>query len=138
MDSLCQQERLFWWGPLLWWMEVLKDAPAPNRSPGSALPMCVGIDGAVVPVLPLGTVVLATEDCHLLVVEEGHAAQRSPASVVHVAADVSCWGQRRGEGGKSQPGMGPQSPPSSFDSSLIGMHSLVCFRNRSSGYNGPL
>lgn len=49
------------------------------------------------PTLPFGTVVLATEDCHLLVVEEGHTAQRAPASVVHVAADISrCGEEERG------------------------------------------
>lgn len=66
------------------------------------------------PALPFGTVVLATEDCHLLVVEEGHAAQRSPASVVHVAADVSCWGEGRGEGGKNQPRLSPPIPTPLF------------------------
>lgn len=49
------------------------------------------------PTLPFSTVVLATEDCHLLVVKEGHAAQRAAPSVVHVATNVPCWGGR-GEG----------------------------------------
>lgn len=46
------------------------------------------------PTLPFSTVVLATEDCHLLVVKEGHTTQRAAPSVVHVATDVPCWGGR--------------------------------------------
>lgn len=38
--------------------------------------------------LPLGTVVLATEQCHLFVVEEGHSTEGSAVDVVYVAADV--------------------------------------------------
>lgn len=45
--------------------------------------------------LPFGTVVLATEHCHLFVVEEGHTTQRPSASAVHVAANVFCWGKER-------------------------------------------
>lgn len=38
--------------------------------------------------LPFSTVVLATEDGHLLVVEEGHSSQGPALGVVQVAADV--------------------------------------------------
>lgn len=44
--------------------------------------------------LPFGAVVLATEQCHLLVVKEGHAAQGSLVGVVDVAANVFCWGNK--------------------------------------------
>lgn len=38
--------------------------------------------------LPFSTVVLATEDCHLFVVEKGHTSQGPALGVVQVAADV--------------------------------------------------
>lgn len=45
--------------------------------------------------LPFCTVVLATEDGHLFVVEKGHASQGPTLGVVQVAADVLGFGERR-------------------------------------------
>lgn len=45
--------------------------------------------------LPFCTVVLATEDGHLLVVEKGHASQGPALGVIQVAADVLGFGERR-------------------------------------------
>lgn len=45
--------------------------------------------------LPFRTVVLATEDGHLFVVEKGHASQGSALGVIQVAADVLGFGERR-------------------------------------------
>lgn len=76
---------------------------------GAEQPRCVGLleEARCSPTtLPLGAVVLATEDCHLLVVQEGHAAQRPPPRAVHVAADVFRWGVRNG--GQSPPGPSPE------------------------------
>lgn len=44
--------------------------------------------------LPFSTVVLATEDCHLFVVEKGHTSQGPALGVVQVAADVLGCGER--------------------------------------------
>lgn len=45
--------------------------------------------------LPFCTVVLATEDSHLFVVEKGHASQGPTLGVIQVAADVLGFGERR-------------------------------------------
>lgn len=45
--------------------------------------------------LPFRTVVLATEDSHLFVVEEGHASQGPTLGVIQVAANVLGFGERR-------------------------------------------
>lgn len=42
--------------------------------------------------LPFSTVVLATEDCHLFVVEKGYPSQGPALGVVQVAADVLGYG----------------------------------------------
>lgn len=44
--------------------------------------------------LPFRTVVLAAEDSHLLVVEEGHAPKGPPLGVIPVAADVLGFGEK--------------------------------------------
>lgn len=44
--------------------------------------------------LPFSTVVLATEDCHLFVVEKGHTSQGPALGVVQVATDVLGYGER--------------------------------------------
>lgn len=61
--------------------------------------------GAGMGALPFCTVVLATEDSHLFVVEEGHASQGPTLGVIQVAADVLGFGERR----KSQIWGGGQS-----------------------------
>lgn len=45
--------------------------------------------------LPFCTVVLATEDSHLLVVKKGHASQGPALGVIQVAADVLGFGEKR-------------------------------------------
>lgn len=50
--------------------------------------------------LPFSTVVLATEDCHLFVVEKGYPSQGPALGVVQVAADVLGYGQRGRKGMK--------------------------------------
>lgn len=59
--------------------------------------------------LPFCTVVLATEDGHLFVVEKGHASKGPALGVIQVAADVLSFGKMRkvrsgvvGEGDKAE------------------------------------
>lgn len=50
--------------------------------------------------LPFSTVVLATEDCHLFVVEKGYPSQGPALGVVQVAADILGYGERGRKGMK--------------------------------------
>lgn len=45
--------------------------------------------------LPFCTVVLATEDGHLFVVEKGHTSKGPALGVIQVAADVLSFGKMR-------------------------------------------
>lgn len=67
--------------------------------------------------LPFCTVVLATEDGHLFVVEKGHASQGPALGVVQVTADVLGFGERRkvrSGWGQSRKGFANQGRPASL------------------------
>lgn len=68
--------------------------------------------------LPFCTVVLATEDGHLFVVEKGHASEGPALGVIQVAADVLSFGKMRkvrsgvvGEGDRAERVSEVTSPP---------------------------